>query len=85
MRIWNKTQCAIIPRCSTSPDKNLKQWDLWGPLFFTILLSYFLSSSKNTDEMSETFCLVFFMMWVGGSIVTMNAILLGAKVTLFQS
>lgn len=39
VRIWNKTQYAVIPRCSASPEKNLKQWDLWGPLFFTILLS----------------------------------------------
>ena len=39
VRIWNKTQYAVIPRCSASPEKNLRQWDLWGPLFFTILLS----------------------------------------------
>ena len=39
LRIWNKTQYAIIPRCSAAPEKNLRQWDLWGPLFFTIFLS----------------------------------------------
>ena len=39
----------------------------------------FLSSSKDTEEMSETFCLVFILMWVGGTVVTINAILLGSK------
>jgi hypothetical protein len=39
-----------------------------------------MSDSKNEDEMSETFCLVFMIMWLGGSIVTLNSILLGAKV-----
>ena len=79
IRICYKTQYAIIPRCSASENSNLKQWDLWGPLFFTIFLSYFLSASKDTEEMSETFILVFFLMWVGGSVITLNSILLGAN------
>ena len=29
--------------------------------------------------MSETFILVFILMWVGGSIITLNSILLGAN------
>jgi len=39
LMIYNKTQYAIIPRFSADKEKNLRQWDLWGPLFFTILLS----------------------------------------------
>lgn len=45
----------------------------------------FISESNDTEEMSWTFCLVFMLMWIGGSVVTVNAILLGANVTLFQS
>ena len=78
MRIWNKTQYSILPRCSPSKNVNLKQWDLWGPLFYTLLLSFFLSLSKSTEEMSKTFVLVFILMWVGGLIVTLNCILLGS-------
>ena len=39
VRIWNKLQFAVVPRFSSNPQQNLRQWDLWGPLFFTILLS----------------------------------------------
>lgn len=39
IRIWNKLQFAVIPRFSSTKQQNLRQWDLWGPLFFTILLS----------------------------------------------
>ncbi len=79
-RIYNKTSYSILPRCFPSKNANLKQWDLWGPLFYTLLLSFFLSNSKNTEEMSKTFVLVFVLMWVGGVIVTINTILLGAHV-----
>ena len=79
-RIYNKTSYSILPRCFPSKNANLKQWDLWGPLFYTLLLSFFLSNSKNTEEMSKTFVLVFVLMWVGGVVVTINTILLGAHV-----
>ena len=65
---------------ATSKEVNLKQWDLWGPLFYTLLLSFFLSNSKDTNEMSKTFVLVFVLMWVGGVVITINTILLGAHV-----
>ena len=68
-----------MPRFTASENANLKQWDLWGPLFFTIFLSYFLSASKDTEEMTQTFILVFTLMWIGGTIITLNSILLGAN------
>ena len=77
-RIYNKTSYSILPRCFPSRNANLKQWDLWGPLFYTLLLSFFLSNSKDTEEMSKTFVLVFVLMWVGGVVITINTILLGA-------
>ena len=76
--IYNKTSYSILPRCFPSKNANLKQWDLWGPLFYTLLLSFFLSNSKDTEEMSKTFVLVFVLMWVGGVVITINTILLGA-------
>jgi len=85
MRILYKLFYAIIPRFSANKDTNLKQWDLFGPLFFTIFLSYFLNASKDTEQMSKTFIIVFCLMWIGGSIVTINVILLGSHITLFQS
>ena len=77
-RIYNKTSYSILPRCFPAKNANLKQWDLWGPLFYTLLLSFFLSNSKDSNEMSKTFVLVFVLMWVGGVIITINTILLGA-------
>jgi len=39
-----------------------------------------MSESKSSDDMSKTFVIVFVIMWIGGTVVTVNSILLGAKV-----
>ena len=57
--------------------KEIRQWDLWGPLIFTILLSFALSF--GTDEKSDMFVLVFVIFWIGSVLVYLNGNLLGAK------
>ena len=57
--------------------KEIRQWDLWGPLIFTILLSFTLSF--GTDEKSDMFVLVFVIFWIGSVLVYLNGNLLGAK------
>ncbi len=37
-RIGNKLEYVIIPRFSADSSKELKNWDLWGPLLFTLAL-----------------------------------------------
>ncbi len=42
IRIYTKLRYVIIPKFDRSDDSNvnleLKNWDLWGPLLFTLLL-----------------------------------------------
>lgn len=61
----------------------LMQWDLWGPLIFTILLSLTLSivSQKINGEM---FVLVFVIVWAGSFLIYLNGNLLGAKLGMFH-
>ena len=56
----------------------------WSFIFYNIFKLY-LNVSKDTEQMSRTFIIVFCLMWLGGSIVTINTILLGSHITLFQS
>jgi hypothetical protein len=77
--VYIKLILVINPLISDEvKKKHIRQWDLWGPLFYTLLLSFFLSKSKDSNEMSKTFVLVFVLMWVGGVVITINTILLGA-------
>ena len=85
LRIWNKTQYAIIPRCSAAPEKNLRQWDLWGPLAICILLCVTISVGRDGTSTDTSFISVFAIVWFGGIIITFNAQFLGAKIGICQS
>lgn len=70
-------------------DKNvlrqLKDWDLWGPLVVCLGLAVVLSFKAPTDQTRLTFAAVFCSFWVGASVVTVNVQLLGGTISYFQS
>jgi hypothetical protein len=56
-----------------------------GPLFICLTLSILLSLKAPTKQTSHVFTTVFIVMWIGSLIVTINAQLLGASISIFQS
>lgn len=60
-------------------SEGLRDWDLWGPLIFCLLLSLFLSFRANDDQKSLVFSGVFAMVWLGEAVVTMQIKLLGGN------
>lgn len=63
----------------------LRDWDLWGPLVVCLTLSIILSIRAPSSQVSSVFAAVFMSMWIGSAIVTVNAKLLGASISFFQS
>lgn len=63
----------------------LRDWDLWGPLFICLSLAVILSLRAPTKQTSHVFTTVFVVMWMGSLVVTINAQLLGANMSIFQS
>jgi len=64
----------------------LKNWDLWGPLILCVFLSAMLSKEGLDDENGGLqFAEVFFIVWIGAVVVTMNSKLLGGNISFFQS
>ena len=64
-------------------QKELRQWDLWGPFIICLILGIILSftSKKNSGLV---FSMIFIIMWIGAIVITMNSSLLGGKLTLMQ-
>ena len=81
--IWTKLKYVINPFI---PEKDrseqVRQWDLWGPLIFTCLLS--MTLAFRASEKGSTFTLIFIIFWIGSILVYLNANLLGIKVSIFQ-
>ncbi|KAJ5172661.1 hypothetical protein N7492_005254 [Penicillium capsulatum] len=65
-------------------SEGLRDWDLWGPLVFCLVLSLFLSIAKG-DQSSLVFSGVFCIVWIGEAAVTLQIKLLGGKISFFQS
>ena len=64
-------------------NQALKNWDLWGPMIFTIGLA--IPLSIGTSKPSSTFSLVFGLISVGACVLTVNVVLLGGSIGIFQS
>lgn len=57
----------------------LRDWDLWGPLIFCLLLSLLLSFTARPDQKDAVFSGVFAMIWLGEAVVTLQIKLLGGN------
>lgn len=64
-------------------NQALKNWDLWGPMLFTLGLA--IPLSIGTSKPSSTFSLVFGLISVGACVLTVNVVLLGGTIGIFQS
>ena len=60
-------------------SEGLRDWDLWGPLIFCLLLSLFLSWGAKGDQRDLVFSGVFAMVWIGEAVVTLQIKLLGGN------
>ncbi|KAK4702080.1 protein YIPF6, partial [Phenoliferia sp. Uapishka_3] len=69
----------------TSGNAVLRDWDLWGPLVFCLALAVLLSMNATAEQSLPIFTGVFVLVWVGSIVITLNAKLLGGKVSFFQS
>ncbi|KAF4552943.1 Yip1 domain-containing protein 2 [Elsinoe fawcettii] len=65
-------------------SEGLRDWDLWGPLLFCLLLSFLLSRGKG-EQTSVVFSGVFAIVWIGEAVVTVQIKLLGGNISFFQS
>ncbi|KAI1499342.1 Yip1 domain-containing protein [Biscogniauxia marginata] len=74
---------ALLSQNNMSPG--LRDWDMWGPLIFCLLLSLLLSFRAKGDQRDVVFSGVFAIVWIGEAVVTLQIKLLGGNVSFAQS
>eukprot|EP00949_MAST-11_sp_MAST-11-sp1_P000652 g652.t1 len=85
-KIGQKLKHVLIPTAKGDDAvRELKNWDLWGPLLLCLSLSIMLSLSAPAGQEMLLFASVFAIFWVGSGVVTLNAQLLGSNISFFQS
>eukprot|EP00899_Mesostigma_viride_P019082 jgi/Mesvir1/27175/Mv20835-RA.1 len=85
--IYNKVRFILAP--SANPTvivrRELRNWDLFGPLIFGLFLATMLSWSATEEHQVLVFATVFILVWAGAAVVTLNGLLLGGNIIFFQS
>jgi len=66
-------------------DAVTRDWDLWGPLVFCLVLSLLMSFGASENQSQVVFTGIFSMVWLGEAVCTLNLKLLGGTVSFFQS
>ena len=80
--IAKKIVQVLLPFLNIS---NSKDWDLWGPLLICLILAITLSASAPNKQHDIVFAIVFIFVWLGSIFVSLNIMLLGGKISFFQS
>lgn len=57
----------------------VRDWDLWGPLVFCLLLALLLSFNARAEQKEVVFSGVFAIVWIGEAVVTLQIKLLGGN------
>jgi len=81
-KITVRVRHVLLP---TSTTEELRNWDLWGPLILCLALACSMSFGSSDEDAALVFTAVFVIVWCGAAIVTVNAALLGGKISFFQS
>jgi hypothetical protein len=50
MRIIHKLEYVLLPRMTADKEKELKNWDLWGPLIFCLILCMYDTDVIHVDR-----------------------------------
>lgn len=83
--IYIKLIQVLYPARSGAGREVLRDWDLWGPLILCLALGIMLSLSAPPEQSLGVFTGVVVIVSVGSLVVTLNAKLLGGRVSFFQS
>lgn len=79
-QVASKLKVVLFPRDDyEGAVKQLKEWDLWGPLLVCLTMSIMLSLTAPEAQKAVVFAGVFVLVWAGAAIVTLNAQLLGGS------
>ena len=77
--VKNKFLYIMNIRQPEDMERELKNWDMWGPFVICILLSLALYFKDKDRSAHSIFSTVFFLSSMGAFTITLNARLLGSK------
>jgi len=84
LSIYTKLIQVLYPPRGGSSREVLRDWDLWGPLILCLVLAILLSINAPKSQSLGVFTSVVVIISLGSLVVTVQAKLLGGRVSFFQ-
>ena len=82
--ILHKIKYVLLPQFIKDKNKEIRNWDLWGPLLICFSLCLILTFGNSKVNEDSSFVLIFSIVWIGGFIINLNAKILGVNIGFFQ-
>ncbi|EKM58334.1 uncharacterized protein PHACADRAFT_252582 [Phanerochaete carnosa HHB-10118-sp] len=84
LSIYTKLVQVLYPPRGGASREVLRDWDLWGPFLFCLTLGILLSVNASASQSLGVFSSVVAIISSGSLVVTIQAKLLGGRVSFFQ-
>ncbi|TBU33345.1 Yip1-domain-containing protein [Dichomitus squalens] len=84
LSIYTKLIQVLYPPRNNGSRDLLRDWDLWGPLILCLMLGILLSVNAPASQSLSVFTSVVVIIALGSLVVTVQAKLLGGRVSFFQ-
>ncbi len=78
-----KIRFVLLPFTKEEKVKELRDWDLFGPLLIAIGLTIIMMFKGSIFDINHLFAANFLLIFIGSSLVTMNAKLVGVRYSFF--
>ena len=62
----------------------LRNWDLWGPLIFCLLITMFIALASSQSQVDDIFGVIYMVLFGGALVVGVNATLVGSEGSIFM-
>lgn len=82
--ICTKTRFALLPFSYEEKLAELRNWDLWGPLIFCILMTVFIAFASSQSQIDDIFGVIYLLLFGGAVVIGVNSNLVGADSSVFM-
>lgn len=82
--IYMKTRYALLPFSYEDKLAELRNWDLWGPLIFCLLMTLFIALGSSQTQIDDIFGVIYMVLFGGSIVVGVNCYLVGGDGSIFM-
>ena len=81
--ILTKVRYTMIPFSGEDKVHELRNWDLWGPLVFCLLLTCFISMGTSSS-VNDAFSAVYSTLFIGSVVIGINSYMIGVDASILS-